>query len=52
MTETIDNPNWGSTLEDFLDEEGIRAEVTDAAIQRIIAWQLADEIAVETRRDS
>jgi antitoxin HicB len=43
MTETT-NPHWGSTLEDFLDEEGIREEATTAAIKRVIAWQLAEEM--------
>jgi antitoxin HicB len=43
MTETT-NPHWGSTLEDFLDEEGIREEAITAAIKRVIAWQLAEEM--------
>ena len=43
MTETT-NPHWGSTLEDFLDEEGIREGATTAAIKRVIAWQLAEEM--------
>ena len=38
------NPHWGSTLEDFLDEEGIREEVTTAAIKNVIAWQLGEEM--------
>jgi len=38
------NPHWGSTLEDFLDEEGIREEVTTAAIKKVIAWQLGEEM--------
>jgi len=36
------NPHWGSTLDDFLEEEGIREEVTTAAIKQVIAWQLAE----------
>ena len=32
----------GSNFDDFLDEEGIREEVTAAAIKRVIAWQLAE----------
>lgn len=43
MTETA-NPHWGSTLEDFLDQEGIREEATTAAIKRVIARQLAEEM--------
>ena len=38
------NPHWGSTLDDFLDEEGIREEVTTAAIKKVIAWQLSQEM--------
>jgi DNA-binding Xre family transcriptional regulator len=38
------NPHWGSTLDDFLEEEGIREEATTAAIKKIIAWQLAEEM--------
>src|SRR6266849_11062142 len=38
------NPHSGSTLDDFLEEEGIREEVTTAAIKKVIAWQLAEEM--------
>ena len=38
------NPHWGSTLDDFLEEEGIREEATTAAIKKVIAWQLAAEM--------
>ncbi len=31
----------GSDFDEFLKEEGIREEVTAAAIKRVIAWQLA-----------
>lgn len=34
------HPNRGSTLTDFLDDEGIREEATATAIKRVIAWQL------------
>ena len=44
MTKKPVNPHWGSTLDDFLDEEGIREEATTAAIKRVIAWQLAEEM--------
>lgn len=43
MTKSI-NPHWGSTLDDFLEEEGIREEATTAAIKQVIAWQLAQEM--------
>jgi antitoxin HicB len=38
------NPHWGSTLNDFLSEEGIREEVTTAAIKSVIAMQLSREM--------
>jgi DNA-binding Xre family transcriptional regulator len=34
------NPHIGSEFDKFLDEEGIREEVTAAALKRVIAWQL------------
>jgi antitoxin HicB len=38
------NPHWGSTVDDFLEEEGIREEATTAAIKKVIAWQLGEEM--------
>lgn len=38
--------NWGSSFESFLKEEGILAEVNEAAVKRVIAWQVAQEMAV------
>jgi len=38
------NPHWGSTLDDFLKEEGIQEEATTAAIKGVIALQLAREM--------
>jgi antitoxin HicB len=32
----------GSTLDSFLEEEGIREEVEAVAIKRVLAWQLQD----------
>lgn len=37
------NPHWGSTLEDFLDEDGIRETVKAQATERVVAWQLGEE---------
>jgi antitoxin HicB len=34
----------GSSLEDFLDEEGILESSTANAIKSVIAWQLAEEM--------
>ncbi|MHB8828741.1 MAG: Fis family transcriptional regulator [Syntrophales bacterium] len=36
------NKHIGSDFDDALKEEGIREEVTAAAIKRVIAWQLAE----------
>jgi predicted transcriptional regulator len=38
------NPHIGSTFESWLDEVGIREEVTAAAIKAVIAHQLAEEM--------
>jgi predicted XRE-type DNA-binding protein len=36
------NPHMGSTLDSFLDEEGILEECTAGAIKQVISWQLKD----------
>ena len=38
------NPHIGSSFDSWLDEEGIREEVTAAAIKRVIARQLVSEM--------
>ncbi len=38
------NPHWGSTLDAFLEEEGIHQQVTTAAIKSVIALQLEREM--------
>jgi DNA-binding phage protein len=38
------NPHWGSTLDDFLDEEGVREAAKAEAVTRVIAWQLGEEM--------
>ena len=38
------NPHVGSTFESWLDEEGVREEVTAAAIKEVIAEQVAAEM--------
>ncbi len=39
-----DNPHWGSTLDSFLEAEGIREDVRTEATSRVVAWQLAQEM--------
>ena len=41
---TKENPHIGSSFESWLDEAGIREEVTTAAIKAVIAHQLAEEM--------
>jgi predicted transcriptional regulator len=41
---TKDNPHWGSTLDSFLEGEGIREQVRTEATARVVAWQLAQEM--------
>jgi antitoxin HicB len=38
------NPRWGSTLDDFLREEGIRDAARAEAVTRVVAWQLSQEM--------
>ena len=50
---TAKNQHLGSTLDEFLKEEGIYEEVTTAAIKKVIAWQLGEEMKkkhITTRR--
>ena len=44
MSKRRKNPHWGSTLDDFLDEEGIREAVKSEAVTRVVAWQLGEEM--------
>lgn len=36
--------NDGSSFESFLEEEGVLAEVDEAAIKRVLAWQIEQEM--------
>jgi antitoxin HicB len=38
------NPHIGSSFESWLDEEGIREEVTASAIKSVLAYQVATEM--------
>jgi len=39
-----DNPHWGTTLDEFLEEEGILESARSEAISRVVAWQLSEEM--------
>jgi antitoxin component HigA of HigAB toxin-antitoxin module len=39
-----DNPHWGTTLDEFLAEEGILEAVNTEAVTRVLAWQLSQEM--------
>lgn len=38
----VDNKHRGSSLDSFLEEEGVLAEFQAKAIKEVIAWQLAE----------
>jgi hypothetical protein len=38
------NPHTGSSFDDFLKEEGIYEECTAAALKRVLAWQVKQEM--------
>ena len=38
------NPHWGTTLDSFLAEEGIREAAKAEALTRVVAWQLSQEM--------
>ncbi len=38
-------PHLGSTLDDFLEEEGVRAEFEVRAVKEVIAWQIQQAMA-------
>jgi antitoxin HicB len=38
------NPHWGSTLDDFLRDEGIHETAKAEAVTRVVAWQLGEEM--------
>ena len=40
-----DNPNLGTSLEDFLMDEGGLEAATTVAVKRVIAWQLGEEMS-------
>jgi antitoxin HicB len=44
---SMDNPHIGSSFESWLDEQGLREEVTSAAIKAVIAEQIKQ--AMKTR---
>ena len=38
------NSHWGTTLDEFLGEEGIREPAKAEALTRVVAWQLSQEM--------
>jgi len=44
MSEDTTHPNRGTSLEEFLAEDGNLEEATAVAVKRVIAWQLAQEM--------
>jgi antitoxin HicB len=44
MSKPKKNPHWGSTLDEFLKQEGIREAAKTEAVTRVVAWQLGKEM--------
>jgi antitoxin HicB len=44
MTARKKNSHWGTSLDEFLAEEGTREAVKAEALTRVIAWQLTQEM--------
>lgn len=42
MSKTVENKHRGSSLDDFLTEEGVLEEFQSIAIKEVVAWQLAE----------
>lgn len=40
----MSNPHIGSSLDDFLREEGILEEVNEAALRKVVAWQIKTQM--------
>lgn len=38
------NPHWGTSLDEFLADDGFREAVKAEALTRVIAWQLSQEM--------
>jgi hypothetical protein len=38
------NPRWGTTLDEFLGEDGIREAAKAEAVTRVVVWQLTQEM--------
>jgi len=45
MSKSPRHPRLGSTLDDFLEEEGVLEEFQAAAIKEVIAWQIEKAMA-------
>ena len=42
MAETVKNSHLGTSLDDFLQEEGILEEATAHSIKKVLVWQLTE----------
>jgi len=38
------NPHWGTAVDAFLSEDGIREAAKAEALTRVVAWQLSEEM--------
>ena len=42
MSKRKTNPHRGSSLDEFLEDEGILEEATSKAVKKVLAWQFAE----------
>ena len=42
------NPHRGSSLDDFLRDEGLYAETSTAAIKEVVAWEIAEAMRTQS----
>ena len=47
MAKVKNNPRRGSTLDDFLEREGVRGEFEARAVKEVIAWQLLEAMKTQ-----
>lgn len=43
----IKNPHWGSTLDEFLEQEGTREKFQAVAIKEVLAWQIVEAMKAQ-----
>ena len=44
-----ENPHWGTSLDTFLNEDGIREAANAAVVTRVVAWQIRGQYTICTK---